>query len=82
MTDLFHHGHGIHFVFGVLPEGNELTKELVYVGHVEVTRHYQVTAAPVALTQHRVTTFYFIGPVGTVAEMPKPEFARKSQVFL
>src|SRR5689334_21539307 len=81
MADLFHHGNRVHFFFGMLARINEYIEKFLHVGHIEVTCHDQVAAAPVVLSQERMHAFNVVDAMSAVAQMTKPKLARKSQVF-
>src|SRR5690606_28565346 len=61
MTYYLHHHHGIYLIFLMLPQRNKLFKQLINIGHVEITGHHQVATPPVILAKHGVTIFNFIG---------------------
>ena len=82
MAYFFHHRDGIYLIFGVLTQGNEFSKKLVHVGHIKVSGHDEVTAAPVALPEHRVAVFYLVGAVGAVAKVPQPKLTREGEILL
>ena len=75
MTDTFHYNHSVGFVFGMLSKVYEVFEELVYIGHIEVTRHNEVAVYPVVFAQERVHILDAVLAKGTVAHVPHYHFA-------
>ncbi len=82
MPDLFHYRYGVYFFFGVLTEVYQNVEQFFNICHVEVASHYQVTAAPVVLTEERVYVLDAVYTVGAITQMAQPEFATKCYFLL
>ena len=82
VPNFFHHRDGVGLLFGVLPQANELLKELIDVGHVEVPCDQEVAAHVVRLAQKGVAGLDAVASVGSVPKVSNKYVAGKGQVLL
>ena len=82
MTNALKDGHRVGFLLGVLPESDQLVKQLVGVGHVEVARNDEVARAPVVLAQKRMAILNLVFAIGAVPQVGQKQFPGEGHFLL
>ena len=82
MTNALKNGHRVGFLLGVLPESDQLVKQLVGVGHIEVARNDEVACAPVVLAQKRMAILNLVFAVSAVPQVGQKQFPGKRHFLL
>ena len=81
VPNFLHHRDRVGFFFRVLAQVDELVKQLVDVGHVEVAGHEQVAAHVVGLAQEGVAGLDAVAAVGSIAQVAQVDVAGEGYVF-
>ena len=69
MTYFFHDGYCVSHFFWMLTKFYQTVKKLFNIGHVEISRHNQISVHPIVLTQKRMNTFNAVFAKSSVANM-------------
>src|SRR5690554_7663169 len=60
----------------------KIVKKLISIGHIEISRNYQVAVHPIILTKKRMYIFNTILSKSTISNVTKKQFAYVRNVFL